>query len=58
MFLCYQNYITNNIIEDTVHVVDIGALMNGKCLYEYNIKKFPLSWRTLLKKLELTNKIK
>lgn len=54
----FQNYIENNKIEDTVHVVDIGALMNGKCLYEYDIKKFPPSWRPLLKKMELTNKIK
>lgn len=33
------------------HIIDLEALLDKKCLYEYNFNKFNLSWKLFLKNL-------
>lgn len=53
-----QNYLNHGEIEETIHIVDIGAVFEAKCLYECNIDKFPPSWQTFIRNSKTKKKKK
>jgi len=51
----FQNYLIHNKIDDIIHKVSIESLHETKCLYEFDVSKFPFRWKSFLKNLNKKN---